>query len=802
MRRLLTLLMCFAMLVSGAIAQSKKIAGKIIDEKGNPVPNASVILKGTKIGTSTLADGTFELSVPSSAKVLVISSIGFTSKDVSIVNKSEVSITLQSTSQGLDEVVVTGYGTQRKTNVTSAQSKVSGEAVANKPLTSVDQALQGKVAGLVSVTGSGQPGANTQIRIRGIGSMTASAQPLFVVDGVQINSGDLTNQTTTSNALAGINMDDIDNVEVLKDAAATSIYGSRGGNGVILITTKKGKTGKAQFSLNGEIGTNKVASIPAVGKPIRANDWITLMKESLINAGYSQATADAQGHLYGDTSHIDTDWFGLLTRAGSQQQYNLSASGGTEKLSFYLSGGYFSAQANTINSWYKKYSGLTNIKWAATEKLNINVGISGSYQNFNDPSVGGAFANPMLAMYFLRPTQNPYNADGTLNISRTGNLNFPGVHNPIFVAQNNIYNARISQLKPNLSLDYTIIKGLKYTNKIGVDYNNIEEFQYWNPKHGDGLNYNGYGFAEYDRYFLYDWVNQLDYHLNILKNGDLYTDLKAGYEAISSNAYFLRATADNYSTDKLVDLANASAPVVASTSKSDYSFASAFTSAVINYKNRYILSGSFRRDGSSRFGPNNKYGNFYSIGGAWNISKESFLANVKPISNAKLRVSYGTSGNAEIGNYTASAQQNSGYNYNLQPGTAFETVGNETLTWEKSKQFDAGFDVGLYKDRLNIVFDYYKKTGSGLLYSTPLSGTTGFTSKTGNIGAMTNEGVELTINATPVEIKDFKWDVSFNITHNTNKVTSIPDPTGTGIVDLLSKKGIISELIMQEHMQG
>ncbi|MFT4154660.1 SusC/RagA family TonB-linked outer membrane protein, partial [Parafilimonas sp.] len=485
---------------------------------------------------------------------------------------------------------------------------------------------------------------------------------------------------------------------------------------------------------------------------------------------------------YGDTSGIDTDWWGLLTRKGKQQQYNISASGGDEKTQFYTSLGYLNQEAAVIGSNFKRYNSALSLRNRSLKNLLIDFSVSGSFQNQNAPLQNAAYyGSPIAAIYFLRPTQNPFNSDGSYNISTSGALNFTGFYNPLYVIAHDIQNSKTVQVKPVLNVEYNILNGLKYSTRYGIDYNGVEDVYYNNPNHGDGAGTNGYGYAGYARYFLYDWTNLLSYHKDFLGK-DLSADLKVGYEAISSKYYTFYTDAYDYSTDKLTDLVNASTPTTAYSNNSDYTFASALSNLILSYKGKYSLTGSFRRDGSSRFGADNKYGNFYSVGGAWNASEESFIKNIKQVSLLKLRVSYGISGNADIGNYTATPYQSSGYNYNGNAGTAYESIGNTSLKWEKSKQFDLGVELGLLKNRLNFIFDWYKRNSDGLLYSAPISQTTGFSSKTANIGGLQNQGIELTINATPVQTNNFTWDISANITYNVNKITSLP----TNNADIIS----------------
>ncbi len=367
--RTLLLIVGSCLLLSGQLlAQSRTVTGKVTDDKGTVLANVSVLIKGSSTGTSTASDGTFSIAVPANARTLVFSSIGFGSTEVSIGNRNSINLSLTpTTDKELQDVVVVGYGTTKKADLTSSVAKVSGDKVANIPFSSVDQALQGKAAGMQSTGFSGQPGANQEVRIRGVGSYSASTQPLYVIDGIQINSGDLQNQLIlpSSNVLANLNPDDIESISILKDAAATAIYGSRGGNGVIIITTKKGHAGKTQIVFSAEVGNNKFGDLPPAAVPVNTKDWVTLFKEGYKNAGATQAQADAAIPSFGDST-ISTNWLDKVTRTGQQQQYNISASGGEGKTTFYVSGGYFKQQASTIGADLTRYSTLLKVEQQAT----------------------------------------------------------------------------------------------------------------------------------------------------------------------------------------------------------------------------------------------------------------------------------------------------------------------------------------------------------------------------------------------------------------------------------------------------
>ena len=777
MRRLSMLLVCMLLAVCQIFAQNRTVKGVVTDDKGVSVANASVVVKGTNNGTVTDANGAFSISVPGTAKTLVINSLNFLSQEIGISGKSQVSVRLESSIEKLEEVVVTGYGTTRKANSTASVSKIGGDKIENVPVASLDRGLQGKVAGLQSTSANGQPGANQDIRIRGIGSFTASSAPLYVVDGIQIVSGDLSSAVQTTNVLSTINPNDIEDISVLKDAAATSIYGSRGANGVILITTKKGKSGKTQFRFDTEIGQTQYANIPDAGKPIRNSDWFTLLKEGMVNANFTQAQINSTLATYGYGNGVDIDWIGLTTRKGAQQQYNLSMTAGDAKTQIFMSGSYFKQEAANIGADLRRLSGNIKITHNISSKLTVstNWNVGNVLQN-TPPSGPGQFANPYYVSLTLRPTQNPYNADGTYNISTADNLSFPTHYNPLYVIANDKYLVRNTQIFGGGNLEYKILQGLKFTSHAGIQSNNLEESVFNNPFHGDGVSTGGFGQNNYTRVFLWDWYNQFDYHVNLLSNKKLSTDLKLGYEANKENYYRIQAGAQNYPPTAELPLAtNAATAIQGSADGNNYTFASLYSSANFSYDTRYSLYGSFRSDGSSRFGANNQYGKFWSVGAAWNVNNEAFMKNITAISQLKLRGSYGSTGNAGIGNYLWRQTYGYGANYNGNAGGTFNNIGNIDLTWEKTNQTDIGVDLGLFKNRINIVFDYYKKLTDGLLFNKPISLTTGFGSILSNIGKIQNKGIEFTVNARAIDTRNFSWDIGFNIAHNKNTVVSLPN---------------------------
>lgn len=762
-------------------AQNRTITGHVTaSEDGSALPGVTITVKKGQTGTTSDAKGNYQLNI-SGNPTLVFSAIGFASQEVTVGSRSVLNVELTASVNSLNEIVVVGYGSQDRRSITGAQISIKGSEVTKATLPSVTEQLQGKVAGLQSAAVTGQPGANVPIRIRGIGSITAGADPLYVVDGVVINAGDLSRVSFSgsTNALAGLNPNDIEDVTVLKDASSASIYGSRAANGVILITTKKGKSGPTRFSANAEVGYTDL-KIPDVAKPLNKDQYLTLTREGLVNAGYSDAQVTSTLTALG-ASNPETNWLDLVTRRGQQQQFNVSASGGDNKTTFNVSGGYFKQQATTIGSQFERFSAAVNISHNASQKLSFRLSLNPSVTQQTNPSNGGAFANPVLSAFFLRPTQNAYDANGNLDYSTA---TFSSIYNPVALVQ---YNKNLfSNLRGIGSgrVEYRPIAGLTLSSQYGVDYNNIEENFYRNPFFGDGRTANGSAFAYYTRYFNWTWTNLAEYRLNLNAEKNFYVDLKGGYEAQKSNGYFISAYGEGFpNTSALTSLVVAATPKTASQTGSDYSFQSIISSAFINYKDKYTLSGSFRRDGSSRFGSNNRFGNFYSVGAAWNIDQEEFLRNHPVISAMKLRASYGVNGNASIGNYQWRATYGYGssvgvngftenLNYNSATGSAPNSPGNADLTWELNKPLDIGLDAGFLNSRLNLTVDYYTRTTSQLLLNVPLSRTSGFSTTLANVGAMVNSGVEVTINASPLK-GAFSWNLNFNTAFNQNKIKTL-----------------------------
>ena len=777
MKKLLLLIGSFLLLI--VTYAQRTITGKITDQNGAPVANATVAVKGSSQGTTSDVVGNYMITVNSNSATLVFSYIGMAPFETSIGTSSTINVSLRQAEGSMQEVVVVAYGNQNRRKVTGAVGKLPGKELENVPMTSVDKMLQGKVAGLQSVASTGQPGSAQDIRIRGIGSISASSSPLFVIDGIPVNTGDASSLTNSSNLLASINPNDIESISVLKDASAASIYGSRAANGVIIINTKKGKAGKTRIRVDAEFGTNDIAYQPEMGKPLNRDELKGLYTQGLINVGVPASDVDAVLADYGFGSNANYNWLDLVTRRGIQQQVNVSASGGDPKTQFFISGGYFNQQSPVIGSELKRYNTVVNLNHQLNKHFSagINLNLSTFRQKGEYESAG--FRNPVIAALGLLPVQEAFNTDGTPNYDRSI---FYQIYNPLATAAFDNQHNQTSKLIGSGNIEYKILDNLKLSSRFGIDYNSIEEYLYWNPYFGDARTTQGYTANTYTRLSNWVWTNLADYSFKAMDD-NLDGTVTVGYEAQQSKTYIQNDDGNVLPKNQRLVYPVPAIPTTASLTGTDYSFTSLLSRAQINYLGRYSISGSLRRDGSSRFGVNDRYGTFWSVGAAWNIDQESFLKNSDLVSALKLRASYGVNGNAGIGNYDWRSVFLFNTTYAGAPGSFQNSVGNPNLTWEQNKPLDIGIEFGLFKNRLMVEADYYKRKTDNLLLNEPLSSTSGFTTYSNNVGAMENKGFELTINATPVKTKDFTWTVSLNASWNKNKILKLREGADEIIID-------------------
>lgn len=804
------ILTCIIASVGLSVAQTTRVSGTILDDTGETVIGASVVAKGTTVGTVTDVDGHFSLNIPSDKKTLVISLIGMKTKEVTA--GTDLKITLENDSKLMDEVMVVAYGTTKRSTFTGSASVVKSDAIEKIPASSFEKALQGASPGLQISSTSGQPGSASTVRIRGIGSITGDSSPLYVIDGVPISSTGLSKVAnndeangstygTTSNPLASLNPNDIASVTVLKDASAAALYGSRAANGVIIITTKQGKSGEAKISFRSQFSVAKTINNGydlMSGAQHYKKNWDGYM---VSNGGdYTKANTstqnmyrrnpynvaqplDSNGNLTdGARLMIDTDWMDEIYRDAGSQEYNVDISGGTATSNYFVSLGYLGNKGTVIGSDFDRYSGRVNLNSDVKKWMKMGVNSTFAMTTKNTPVGGGGGASPLVHALNLPNTIPVYDLDDKFNLQydADGNVMYNYV-NPLFADMNvvglskkDIYFTREYRALINPWVDFSFFKGFSWKTSFTADYMNLDEERWYNREHGNGAAANGrlYKYAIWNLTTTLTSIASYDFNIN---NSHSFNVL-AGFEAMNNKYNYQAAQGTNFPIFDLIELDMAATPQSVN-SKSDKENLISYLSRInYDYEGRYYGSVSFRRDGSSRFGRDNKYGNFWSVGGGWRFSKENFmLGTTSWLDDAKFRASYGVSGSKDgIGKYASLGLYNSGSNYNGLPGISHSQLPSSALSWEEAKTLNIGLDFGIL-GRLTGSVEFYNKKSSDLLLKRPLAPSTGLDEKIENIGEMRNRGIEFEINSMNVKTKDFQWQTSFNITHSKNTITSYPD---------------------------
>ncbi|WP_342332243.1 TonB-dependent receptor [Pedobacter sp. FW305-3-2-15-E-R2A2] len=795
----LTILMFFAF---SAMAQERTVSGTVTGADGLPIPGVTVQAKGVARGTQTNANGKYSIGLPASVNALEFISLGYVSQTVSIASGNVINVVLAEDTKNLNEVIVIAYGTVKKENFTGSASSVGAKTFADRPNTSFEKALQGAAAGVQVTSVSGQPGATSSIRIRGVGSFSnALSSPLYVVDGIAITNGDLSQVAQTSDVLSSLNPNDIASVTVLKDATAAAIYGSRAANGVILITTKQGQRGDTKFSASVSGGYSSQAvkkhetlnameyyklyfdsyyarRIAAGSAPdLAATEANKLTRDKLtVNPFNTPNPFGADGALSSGASLLyDTDWRDEVLRRGVTKDVNVSASGGTEKLKYYVSGGYFDQKGIVIGSDFERFTGKFNLSNDVTKNFSFGITNSLSRTNQNTPAGAGGGANPVrfgdlaaniYSLYVRDAAGNPVlDAKGKPTYSYLNPVS-PDF-NPVGLAELDEYNTITSRVITSPYVQLKFLKDFTAKSAVGIDYINNRERQFYNPTHGNGVSVKGRGYRYTREDVTVTFVNTITYD----KTFGLHSvNVLLGQEAYRTKLDNIYAQATNFAFPGATELIAASTPNTATSSFTEKRLSSYFSRATYDYDKKYFLSGSFRRDGSSVFGVGNKYGNFYSVGGAWRISKESFFNTGSVLNDLKLRASYGTSGNDRIGRYDAQGLYTLGRNYEGQSGMVYTQLENPALQWEENATTDIGLEFALLNHRITGEVSYYKRGSKGLLFDKPISRLTGFNLIKTNLASMDNSGVEILLNGTPIQNDNFTWNVSFNITSNKNKI--------------------------------
>ncbi|MBI3138093.1 MAG: TonB-dependent receptor [Sphingobacteriales bacterium] len=784
MRKLYLLLMGVVFFATQAMAQ-RTITGKVTDEKGNPVANASVIVKGTTVGTTSKADGTYSINVPANGKTLVISSVDMITEEVNIGTQTSVSVTLKSDDKIMQEVVVVGYGTQKKKEVTSAIGKINPGTIAPLVSPSIDKQLGGRTAGLQVTNPSGLVNQPPRIRIRGTNSINGSSAPLIVLDGVPISSGGFAG-FTNDNLLANINPSDIESIDVLKDGAATAIYGSQATGGVIQITTKRGRSGRQNFNYSATFGFSKPMNRFDL---LNAQEFVSIANEKLNNAGTSG------GRAFMNSENTNTDWQDQVFRPSSQAStHNLSFDGGNDKTTYFISFSYRYQEGLVKTNTTENYNVRANIDHKVNKWLRItnNIALARGFdkdQNNGGNALSGSIAAALRALPNVR-VMNPalpqfdfYNitTDGAaLGSDANTRLIENNYVNIAYVLAKNKFRSKKHRVIDNFAIELKPTKWLTHTTKFGIDYITLDEFFRQNAKHGDGRSVSGRVSNQAANTMA--WVAQ-DY-INANKSfGKHNVNLTAGLEAQNSENNSFTASGTNVADAFFQQQNVISGSYVTQLSAGGYSqgpgLFSYFGRINYDYKGRYYLQASFRRDGLSKFAKERRFGNFPGVSAGWRVSQEDFWTGglAKAISDLKFRASWAKVGNPNIpGGGFPYLNLYGVAPYGSISGIAAAQSGNNKLQWETNDKIDLGVDISFLKERISLVIDYYKNKNNNLVIGVPYPPSLGIPNNQifQNIGSMENKGFEFTLNISAIKSRDFDLDLGFNYTSQKNKILSLP----------------------------
>ncbi|MCZ2471473.1 TonB-dependent receptor [Aquirufa ecclesiirivi] len=762
------------------------VTGKVTDETNSGIPGVNVIVKGTTKGVMTDVNGNYKIVVADSKAVLVFSAIGYTQQEITVGNQSAVNINLKPDNKYLDEIVVIGYGTQKKSDLTGSVSSIKTDQLMERPATSLNQALSGRMAGVQVSTNSGRPGGRTTVRVRGFSSINSSNNPLYVVDGVMLPQG---NMNQFSSAIDYLNPNDIVSVEVLKDASSTAIYGARGANGVILVTTKKGKSGEGSVTYNADFSVN----VAGPNKPQVLNAKQYMAVEDL--AWANMAKYDPTGWAAGRWAYLnprlrrtdprvfdasgnalyDTDWFNESTQNKLSQNHQLGFSGGNERTQYSFSLGYRDDQGLIKTTYLKRYSGRFTIDDQIKTWLKVGGTLAYNNQTENLSDVNDAVSRQIVEDFPFLPVKY---ADGTY----ANNRDFPfaeGTMSSVHRLMGRKYILNTQTTTGSIYSNITFMKGLEMKTILGANIMTQEN----NQSQTRTLNIGGQGNASATNQTETFWSleNYLTYTKDFNENHSINALLGISWQ--QTDFFNIGASVNGFATDYFGfnNLgAGAVNPTVGS-GASKFAFNSYFGRVNYTFKNKYLATATARADGSSKFGENYKFAIFPSGALAWRVSEEDFLKGNATISNLKIRTSYGLTGNSEIPAYSSlsllSSNYSAVYNDGRVSGTGISRLANPDLKWEKTAQTDFGIELGLWGGRVNIEADYYYRLTTDMLLDAPVPQTSGYATIRRNVGSMENKGFEFSINSTNIKSKDFQWNTQFNISFNKNKVLTLATPS-------------------------
>ena len=750
------------------VAQEKDVSGTVTDENGLPLIGVNIIVKNTSRGTQTDFDGNYSISV-SPGETLVFSFVGFSAVEKSVGESSTINVTMN-TAENLDEVVVVGFGTQSKRKVTDNIVSISSDEINDIPIPSLQGALTGKAAGVQITQINGKVEGGVKMRIRGVSTISSSQEPLYVIDGMPLINDNESVSEAPINPLISLNPNDIASIEILKDASSAAIYGARGTNGVVLITTKSGKSGKTKVSINTSSGWSK---------PTNKLDWlnsaqyIELLSEANANSyGPEDTYLTEEGGFFDFVSNgkdwrnleVDTDWQDYALVDGSVQDHSLSVSGGDEKTTFFVSTGYNRTEAIVRGNDLERYSLRGNLDHKISDKFRVGLNTGISKSKISRIGTDNSFSTPLQAV--AQTPLSPAYLDGGVipNNETTIYYNF------LMQEYNGNWDANIFRVLLNTYLQYQIIPQLSFRTEFGYDNNNQTE-EYFAGSLTESASTNGYADANAIQSDKYNISNYFTYNTTFNEDYDLEVVAGMSFEESSRKRQYVAGT--GFPSDDLQTVESASEITAGTSSRTRYNFLSYFGRATVSFLDKYLLKGSLRYDGSSRFGVDNRYGFFPAASAGWIISEEDFLSNSSAVSLLKLRGSWGVTGNAGIGNF-ASLGLFGGSSYNRISGLRPVQLANPELKWERTEQVDIGLDYGFANNRISGEIDYYVKTTNDLLLNEPIPGTSGYGTITRNVGSLSNKGFEFVLNTTNVRTEDITWKTTLNLSTLDNKVKELP----------------------------
>jgi TonB-linked SusC/RagA family outer membrane protein len=781
------LVMSMLVFVLYSWGQSRKVTGTVTDGNGSPLPNATVMIKGTRTGTTTGSDGQYSLSVSPSSRILVFSAIGMEEVEYTVGNKAVIDASLKASDKNMQEIVVVGYGTQKRKDLTGSTVTIKGSAIAEKPVQSFESALSGRAAGVQITVPNGVLNSAPVFRIRGTNSISLSSYPLIVIDGVATFTGDLSGTSASANPLASINPADIESIDIAKDAAAASIYGSRAANGVVYVTTKKGKQGRARVTYDGWAGWTTVQRLPRL---LNAQQYTDLKNEGLRNSNTYNAATNFFALTNGpDGKPIDTRWYDFIYRQGFSHSNTVNVSGANEATNYYFSVGYTGQEGIIRKNDFNRKSVLFNIDHKVGKIISLGAKISYSNEeNLAAASSGSlpgeAFSTSGLGRLAVltAPNVSPYNNDGSYNVSGAnigvmGNkVGQVGFNNPVVSLDLNRSNSEVNHIQSNAYVQVKPLSWLALRSVFGIDYVNVENESYSSPLSGEGYSTTGSATSSFNKNKRWVWTNtaSLDYVFGEKHSIGLL--LGEEEQRSTSNGFGLnrQTVSDPFYTNIQGGWAT---PNTSGLSIGENYLFSLFSRVQYDYEKKYFLSANVRQDEYSGLGTSNKKGLFYGASAGWEITKEKFWENLaldKVFSSFKLRGSYGKVGNVSgIGNFESYTTYAAGL-YGGNATLNYSVSGNPELKWETSKKTDVGINLGFFNEKLVAELAWYKNNIDGLILDVPQPPSAGVPNAIRqNVGSMYNQGIEVTLTSTPVSTKTFSWTTSLNFSTNKNEVTAL-----------------------------